>query len=104
MDSTCRSELREANDLNFARFDAILDQRLAELKAELIKWARELTTPNLRRARLCGRVSEPGSHAGVTLLCSIALLSALVFSPPASRSVGFWLASGLPASDRPIVS
>lgn len=38
VDATYRSELREQNELNFARFDAKLGQRLAELKAELIKW------------------------------------------------------------------
>jgi hypothetical protein len=45
MDATYRADLRELNELNFARFDAKLDQRVAELrselrdlKAELIKW------------------------------------------------------------------
>lgn len=35
VDATYRSELRELNDLNFARFDARLEQRIAEVKAEL---------------------------------------------------------------------
>jgi hypothetical protein len=35
VDATYRSELRELNELNFARFDAKLEQRIAELKAEL---------------------------------------------------------------------
>ena len=34
-DTSYRGELRELNDLNFARFDAKLEQRLAEVKAEL---------------------------------------------------------------------
>jgi hypothetical protein len=38
VDATYRSDLRQLNELNFARFDAKLEQRLAELKAELIKW------------------------------------------------------------------
>jgi hypothetical protein len=49
VDATYRNDLRELNELNFARFDAKLDQRLAELrtdfqreigaaKVELIKW------------------------------------------------------------------
>ncbi len=49
VDLTYRSELREQNEINFARFDAKLEQRIAELrgeirtelhalKAELIKW------------------------------------------------------------------
>lgn len=35
VDSTYRGDLRELNELNFARFDAKLEQRLAELRAEL---------------------------------------------------------------------
>lgn len=35
VDATYRSELRELNELNFARFDARLEQRSAEVKAEL---------------------------------------------------------------------
>jgi hypothetical protein len=34
-DTTYRGDLREINELNFARFDAKLEQRLAELRAEL---------------------------------------------------------------------
>jgi DNA repair exonuclease SbcCD ATPase subunit len=35
VDLTYRNDLRQLNDLNFARFDAKLEQRLAELRAEL---------------------------------------------------------------------
>ena len=35
MDTAYRSELRELNEVNFSRFDAKLEQRLAEVKAEL---------------------------------------------------------------------
>ena len=35
VDETYRSEFRELFELNFARFDAKLEQRLAEVKAEL---------------------------------------------------------------------
>lgn len=35
VDATYRSELRELNELNYARFDAKLEQRVAELRAEL---------------------------------------------------------------------
>ena len=45
VDLTYRADLRELNELNFARFDAKLEQRMAELGAELgnlrvdlIKW------------------------------------------------------------------
>ena len=35
VDATYRSDLRELNELNFARFDAKLEQRAAELEAKL---------------------------------------------------------------------
>lgn len=38
VDLTYRSDLRELNELNFARFDAKLEQRLAELRADLVRW------------------------------------------------------------------
>jgi len=38
VDATYRADLRELNELNFARFDAKLEQRLAELKTDLLKW------------------------------------------------------------------
>ncbi len=36
MDATYRSDLREPNELNFARFDAKLEQRIAELRTEIM--------------------------------------------------------------------
>ncbi len=38
VDATYRSDLREVNEHNFARFEAKLEQRLAELKSDLVKW------------------------------------------------------------------
>ena len=35
MDATYRSDLRELNELNFARFDAKVEQRFAESEARL---------------------------------------------------------------------
>ena len=35
VDATYRFELREQNELNYARFDAKLEQRIAELRAEM---------------------------------------------------------------------
>ena len=35
MDTAYRNELREQNEANFARFDAKLEQRITELRAEL---------------------------------------------------------------------
>ena len=37
VDATYRADLHELNEINFARFDAKLEQRLAELRAELVK-------------------------------------------------------------------
>lgn len=36
VDATYREDLRELNERNFARFDAKLEQRLTELRAELL--------------------------------------------------------------------
>ena len=38
VDDTYRGELRELNELNFARFDAKLEAKFADLRANLIKW------------------------------------------------------------------
>ena len=38
VDATYRAELREINELNFARFDAKLGQRLAELETKIVRW------------------------------------------------------------------
>lgn len=35
VDATYRSELRETNELNWLRFEAKLDQRIAEIRADL---------------------------------------------------------------------
>lgn len=49
MDATYRSDLRELNELNFARFDAKLEQRLAEVRAELRTGLAELRAELLLR-------------------------------------------------------
>jgi hypothetical protein len=51
VDATYRGDLRELNDLNFARFDAKLEQRLAELRTEL------LTALAAQRAELLGAIA-----------------------------------------------
>ncbi len=38
VDATYRNDLRELNELNFQRFDARQGERLAELRAELLRW------------------------------------------------------------------
>ena len=42
MDTTYRSDLRELNELNFARFDAKLEQRATQLDAKMDKRVAEL--------------------------------------------------------------
>jgi hypothetical protein len=37
VDTTYRRDLREINELNFARFDAKQEQRIAELRADLVR-------------------------------------------------------------------
>ena len=52
VDATYRADLRELNELNFARFDAKLEQRLAELDA---KWVGRWTELD---AKWAGRWTE----------------------------------------------
>ena len=44
VDATYRSELRELNELNYARFDAKLEQRVVELETKIDRFAVELDT------------------------------------------------------------
>ena len=39
MDATYRADLDRLNEVNFQRFDAKVEQRLATVRADLIKWA-----------------------------------------------------------------
>jgi len=48
VDATYRADLRELNELNFARFDAKLGQRIAEVKAEFQVGLANLRTDLLR--------------------------------------------------------
>ena len=48
VDATYRADLRELNELNFARFDAKLEQRVAELRAEIRVGLQTLETKLIR--------------------------------------------------------
>jgi hypothetical protein len=48
VDLTYRADLRELNELNFARFDAKLEQRLAELRAVFRTELQQVRTELLR--------------------------------------------------------
>ena len=56
VDLTYRADLRELNELNFARFDAKLEQPLAELRAELRQEIAELRAE--LRAEIAGLRTE----------------------------------------------
>ncbi len=60
VDATYRSDLKELNELNFARFDAKVEQRWAQLDAKLEQRVAEL------RAEMQVRIAELKSemHAG----------------------------------------
>jgi hypothetical protein len=49
VDATYRADLRELNELNFARFDAKLEQRIAQLDAKLERRLAELDAKLERR-------------------------------------------------------
>jgi hypothetical protein len=60
VDLTYRSELRDLNELNYARFEAKLDQKVAGLRAELFTGFRsELAT---QTRELEGRIDQLGSR------------------------------------------
>ena len=48
VDATYRTDLRELNELNFARFDAKLEQRVAELRGEIRVGLQTLETKLIR--------------------------------------------------------
>ena|SRR5438045_3965074 len=48
VDATYRTDLRELNELNFARFDAKLEQRVAELSGEIRVGLQTLETKLIR--------------------------------------------------------
>ena len=49
VDATYRSDLKDLNELNFARFDAKLEQRLTGLRADLSSQIAELETRLTKR-------------------------------------------------------
>ena len=88
VDATYRSDLRELNELNFARFDAKLEQRLAEQDA---KWERRIAElraeMELGFARMDARfVGVDGKFVGVD--GKLAQLETRL----TKRLFGFWIA------------
>jgi chromosome segregation ATPase len=67
MDSGSRTDLRELNELNFARFDAKLEQRIAEVKSDLRQEIAALRTEVLTalaalRTELLAAIGVQGSN------------------------------------------
>jgi ABC-type phosphate transport system auxiliary subunit len=74
VDETYRGQLRELNELNFARFDAKLEQRVAEVKAELRQEMAQLRTEladlraNLVKWMFVFWMGQAGLTVGLALL------------------------------------
>lgn len=77
MDTTYRTDLREVNELNFARFDAKLEQRASELDAKLHEAIQDL------RVELRTGLSDLRSEFKVALEAQTALL--------VKWMLGFWV-------------
>ena len=73
-DTAYWAELRELNDLNFARFDAKLEQRVAEVKSELRQGMAQLRTEladlraNLIKWMFLFWMGQAGLTVGLVLL------------------------------------
>jgi hypothetical protein len=75
VDATYRADLRELNELNFARFDSRVEQRLVSLEARLN--ARIDTLEARLSAKLVNRVTEdPIAHVGTSLDLMVAHVTA----------------------------
>jgi len=76
VDATYRSDLRELNELNFARFDAKPDQRSAELEASLERQLGQLdlrigqleTQLDLRIGQLDAKIDQRASELRAELI------------------------------------
>lgn len=68
VDASSRSELRELNELNFARFDAKLEQRVAETSARIDKLGAELNARiDKVAAELNARIDKLAAEVNVRL-------------------------------------
>ena len=72
VDETYRTELRELNELNYARFDAKLEQRIAELRSDLRSEIADLGSSLRREAAEMGfglrsEIAALGDKMGVRI-------------------------------------
>jgi hypothetical protein len=82
IDATYRTELRELNDLNYARFDAKLEQRVAELRAEMHAGFARLD------AKVDQRIAELRADLRTELVAGLTALETRL----TRRLFGFWIA------------
>jgi len=85
VDATYRSDLRELNELNFARFDAKLEQRVAELDAKINRVAVELNA----------KIDRVAAELRAEMQIGFARMdrrSAEMESRMTRRMFGFWIA------------
>lgn len=78
VDATYRGDLRELNELNFARFDAKLEQRLAELRADT----------QAALARLEAKLEQRSAELRADVKAELAALETRL----TRRLLGFWIA------------
>ncbi|HUK22226.1 MAG TPA: hypothetical protein VLV45_11820 [Gemmatimonadales bacterium] len=92
VDATYRADLRELNELNFARFDAKLEQRLAELRTEL------RAEMQAGFARLDARIDQLTLHADGRidqLTSQMHARMAKLETRLTKRLFGFWIAQAV---------
>jgi hypothetical protein len=100
VDATYRSDLRELNELNFARFDAKLEQRLAEFEAKLERRLAELdATWRVRWDKLDAKLEQSLALLDAKLDLRTAELRAEMAKQKTELirwMVGLWLATLVP--------
>jgi hypothetical protein len=79
VDATYRNDLRELNELNFARFDAKLEQRFSELRTEFAQFRGDMQTGLARlEGSLIARIGlAEGRLARLTAALWISTLAAV---------------------------
>jgi DNA anti-recombination protein RmuC len=89
VDSTYRSELRELNEWNYTRFDAKLEQRIAELDAKL---DRRITELEAKLERLIAELRAEMQVGSATLAARLEQRMAELETRLTKRMFGFWIA------------
>ena len=95
VDATYRTDLRELNELNFARFDAKLEQRIAQVEARIDQRIAQLEAKLEQRfAQLDAKIDRCIAELRAELLGEIAKLDAKLERRLGEQTrwlVGIWL-------------